>query len=62
MDSRIPRLRRKLAKIPLAQQRSHSFEEERHEFRLAPPLSAARVSQFEAKTQIGADGPPSPWQ
>ncbi|QMU73458.1 SMI1/KNR4 family protein [Streptacidiphilus sp. P02-A3a] len=52
MDSRIPRLRRKLAKVPFVQQRSHSFGEEQHKFRLAPPLSAARVSRFEAETQI----------
>ncbi|MEW2632867.1 SMI1/KNR4 family protein [Streptomyces sp. NPDC048389] len=57
MDSRIPRLRRKLAAIPFAQQRSHSFGEERHEFRLTPPLSAARVSRFEADTQIELPAP-----
>ncbi|MFC1417558.1 SMI1/KNR4 family protein [Streptacidiphilus cavernicola] len=52
MDSRIPRLRRKLAQIPFAQQRSHSFGEEKHQFRLAPPLSAVQVTRFEAEAQI----------
>ncbi len=57
MDSRIPRLRRKLAAIPFTPQRSHSFGEERHEFRLTPPLTAARVSRFEADTQIDLPAP-----
>ncbi|MFJ5607864.1 SMI1/KNR4 family protein [Streptomyces sp. NPDC093221] len=52
MDSRIPRLRRKLAKVPFAPQRSHSFGEEKHQFRLAPPLSAIQVMRFEAEAQI----------
>ncbi|MFD7447131.1 SMI1/KNR4 family protein [Streptomyces sp. NPDC059909] len=49
MDSRIPRLRRKLARIPYAPSRSHSFGEERHEFRLGPCLSKAQADAFEAE-------------
>ncbi|MET9572951.1 SMI1/KNR4 family protein [Streptomyces virginiae] len=52
MDSRIPRLRRKLARIPYTPGRSHSFGEERHEFRLGPRLSAARADAFEAEHDV----------
>lgn len=52
MDSRIPRLRRKLARIPYVYGRSRSFGEERHEFRLGPRLSRARVDAFEAEHDI----------
>ncbi|MCX5207719.1 SMI1/KNR4 family protein [Kitasatospora sp. NBC_00240] len=49
MDSRIPRLRRKLTRIPWTPGRSHSFGEERHEFRLGPRLPKARADAFEAE-------------
>jgi hypothetical protein len=52
MDSRIPRIRRKLARVPFTPQRSYSFGEEHHQFRLGPPLSDARVSAFEADQRI----------
>ncbi|MGW6855144.1 SMI1/KNR4 family protein [Streptomyces xanthophaeus] len=52
MDSRIPRLRRKLARIPYVHGRSRSFGEERHEFRLGPRLSRARADAFEAEHDI----------
>jgi hypothetical protein len=43
MDSRIARVRPKLAKVPYAAMRSHSFGEEKHGFRLEPPLPDAKV-------------------
>ncbi|MGW6571843.1 SMI1/KNR4 family protein [Streptomyces sp. NPDC054945] len=52
MDSRIPRLRRKLARIPFTPGRSHSFGEERHAFRLGPCLLEARVDAFEAEHDV----------
>jgi hypothetical protein len=52
MDSRIARIRRKLAKVPYAALRSHSFGEEKHGLRLAPPLPAAKVAEFEADHHI----------
>ncbi|MFE1292226.1 SMI1/KNR4 family protein [Streptomyces sp. NPDC058751] len=52
MDSRIPRLRRKLAHIPYAPDRSHSFGEERHRFRLGPRLPEARADAFEAEHDV----------
>lgn len=52
MDSRIPRLRRKLARIPYAPIRSHSFGEERHEFRLGPRLPNAQADAFEAEHDV----------
>ncbi|MER5207523.1 SMI1/KNR4 family protein [Streptomyces sp. NPDC002825] len=52
MDSRIPRLRRKLARIPYTPDRSHSFGEERHEFRLGPRLPQARADAFEAEHDV----------
>ncbi|WP_031178075.1 hypothetical protein [Streptomyces sp. NRRL B-3253] len=36
MDPRLPCIRRKLAKVPHAALRSHSFGEEEHRFRLTP--------------------------
>jgi hypothetical protein len=69
VDHRVHRLRRKLAAIPFQPLRSHSFGEERHEFRLGPKLPEARVAAFEAGhgvalpdayrrflTQIGGSG------
>ncbi|MFJ5829419.1 SMI1/KNR4 family protein [Streptomyces sp. NPDC093089] len=52
MDSRIPRLRRKLARIPYTPDRSHSFGEERHRFRLGPRLPEARVDAFEVEHDV----------
>lgn len=52
MDSRIPRLRRKLARIPCAYNRGHSFGEERHEFRLGPCVTQARIDTFETEHDV----------
>ncbi|WP_347879794.1 hypothetical protein [Streptomyces sp. Tu 2975] len=52
MDSRIPRLRRKLAHIRCTPDRSHSFGEERHEFRLGPRLPRAPADAFEAEQDM----------
>ncbi|GHB08669.1 SMI1/KNR4 family protein [Streptomyces termitum] len=52
MDSRIAHIRRKLAKVPYAALRSHSFGEEKHGFRLEPPLPVARIAEFEAEYRI----------
>ncbi|GAA1953336.1 SMI1/KNR4 family protein [Kitasatospora viridis] len=57
MDSRIPRLRRKLARIPHTPGRSHSFGEERHGFRLGPRLPEARAAAFEAEHDVEVPGP-----
>jgi len=57
VDPRIPRIRRKLAEAPYLPNRSHSFGEEHHQFRLAPPLTEQRVAQFEADN--GIDLPPA---
>ncbi|GAA3842963.1 SMI1/KNR4 family protein [Streptomyces phyllanthi] len=52
MDSRIPRLRRKLARISYAPSRSHSFGEERHRFSLGPRLLEAQAAAFEAEHDV----------
>ncbi|MFJ9718982.1 SMI1/KNR4 family protein [Streptomyces sp. NPDC101213] len=52
MDSRIPRLRRKLARIPYAPDRSHSFGEERHAFRLGPRLTKGRADAFQVEHDV----------
>ncbi|MEW1626154.1 SMI1/KNR4 family protein [Streptomyces sp. NPDC089173] len=52
MDPRIPRLRRKLAAIPLQPLRSRSFGEEHHMFRSGPKLPGARVAAIEAERGI----------
>ncbi|MGJ6968089.1 SMI1/KNR4 family protein [Streptosporangium sp. G11] len=52
MDPRIPRLHRKLASLPFQLQRSHSFGEEHHKYRLGPKLSQARIAAFEAEHRI----------
>nr|WTB30663.1 SMI1/KNR4 family protein [Streptomyces sp. NBC_00830] len=57
MDSRIPRLRRKLAHIPYVPNRSCSFGEERHEFRLGPRLPQAELDSFEAEQDIDLPEP-----
>ncbi|GHI48392.1 MULTISPECIES: SMI1/KNR4 family protein [Streptomyces] len=48
MDPRLPCIRRKLAKVPHAALRSHSFGEEEHRFRLTPPLPPSRLDIFES--------------
>ncbi|SOB84850.1 SMI1/KNR4 family protein [Streptomyces sp. 1331.2] len=57
MDSRIIRIRRKLAKVPYAALRSHSFGEEKHRFRLGPPLPDTKVAAFEADHHIELPAP-----
>jgi hypothetical protein len=57
MDSRIARIRRKLVKVPYAALRSHSFGEEKHGFRLAPPSPEAKVAEFEADRHIELPDP-----
>ncbi|MFJ8010704.1 SMI1/KNR4 family protein [Streptomyces fagopyri] len=52
MDSRITRIRSKLAKIPYQAQRSHSVCAERHQFRLGPRISASKADAFEAEHRI----------
>ena len=52
MDSRITRIRSKLAKIPYQAQRSHSVCAERHQFRLGPGISASEADAFEAEHRI----------
>ncbi|WP_217574319.1 SMI1/KNR4 family protein [Streptomyces sp. GbtcB7] len=52
MDPRIPRLRRKLVRIPFQPWRSHSFGEEHHQFRLGPKLTESRIAAFEAEHGI----------
>ncbi|MFB7122881.1 SMI1/KNR4 family protein [Kitasatospora sp. NPDC056273] len=49
MDSRIPRLRRKLARIPYVPDRNYSFGKERHGFRLGPRLTDGRMDAFQAE-------------
>src|SRR3954469_20558610 len=69
MDPRLPRLRAKLAKVTANPHRSRSFGEDKHQFRLGPPLSEERVRSFETDhgielpsafrgflTQLGATG------
>ncbi|MFJ4672735.1 SMI1/KNR4 family protein [Kitasatospora purpeofusca] len=57
MDSRIPRVRRKLAAAPFQPLRSHSFGEEQHQFRLGPQLTEARIAEFESEHAIALPGP-----
>ncbi|MGW1362909.1 SMI1/KNR4 family protein [Streptomyces chartreusis] len=52
MDSRIPRIRSKLAKMQYQAQRSHSACEERHQFRLGPRLNSSEAEAFETKRHI----------
>jgi hypothetical protein len=52
MDPRIPRIRRKLARVQYLPTRSHSFGEESHRFRLGRRLSPARITAFEAVQSI----------
>ncbi|NML50272.1 SMI1/KNR4 family protein [Streptomyces sp. R302] len=52
MDSRITRIRSKLAKIPYQARRSHSMASERHQFRLGPCVSASEADVFEAEHRI----------
>ncbi|MFD5696484.1 SMI1/KNR4 family protein [Streptomyces lasiicapitis] len=53
MDPRLPRLRDKLAAIAANPHRSRSFGEDKHQFRLGPPLSERRVQSFETDHGIG---------
>jgi hypothetical protein len=57
MDSRIARIRRKLAKVPYLPCRSYSFGEEKHGFRLDPPISNAEASRFEVKHSVALPQP-----
>jgi hypothetical protein len=52
MDSRIPRIRSKLAKMPYQAQRSHSVCEERHRFRLGPRINSSEADAFETEHHI----------
>ncbi|WP_329375989.1 SMI1/KNR4 family protein [Streptomyces sp. NBC_01351] len=52
MDSRISRIRSKLAKVPYQAQRSYSVGAERHQFRVGPRVSPARADDFEAEHHI----------
>ncbi|MFF4105676.1 SMI1/KNR4 family protein [Streptomyces sp. NPDC001903] len=52
MDSRIPRIRSKLAKMPYQAQRSHSVCGERHQFRLGPRISPSVADAFEAEHRV----------
>ncbi|RVU27643.1 hypothetical protein EOT10_04810 [Streptomyces antnestii] len=52
MDSRISRIRSKLAKAPYQAQRSHSMGAERHQFRVGPRVSSAQADTFEGKHHI----------
>ncbi|MFE2318151.1 SMI1/KNR4 family protein [Streptomyces sp. NPDC059441] len=57
MDPRIARIRRKLAAIPFQALRSHSFGEEKHQFRLGPKLTSAHIAAFEAEHDIALPDP-----
>ncbi|MER8220646.1 SMI1/KNR4 family protein [Streptomyces sp. NPDC094143] len=57
MDPRIPRIRRKLAAVPYQPQRSHSFGEEHHRFRLGPRSGEARIAAFEFEHRVGLPEP-----
>lgn len=52
MDSRISRIRSKLAKVPYQVQRSHSMGAERHLFRVGPRISSAQADDFEGEHDI----------
>jgi hypothetical protein len=52
MDSRISRIRSKLAKVPYQVQRSYSSGERCHGFRVGPRIRAARVDAFEGEHHI----------
>ncbi|MFD9378258.1 SMI1/KNR4 family protein [Streptomyces sp. NPDC059999] len=52
MDSRISRIRTKLASVPYQAQRSHSMGAERHEFRVGPRVSSVQADAFEAEHHI----------
>ncbi|WP_406274518.1 SMI1/KNR4 family protein [Actinacidiphila glaucinigra] len=47
MDSRIARIRTKLAKMPYQVHRSHSVCGERHQFRIGPRISPSEADAFE---------------
>ena len=52
MDSRIPRIRSKLAKMPYQAQRSRSACGERHQFRLGPRISSSEADAFETEHHV----------
>ncbi len=52
MLDQIERIRRKLATVPQADGRSPSFGEEKHGFRLRPPLTESLVREFEDRHGI----------
>ncbi|MFB7244347.1 SMI1/KNR4 family protein [Streptomyces populi] len=52
MDSRISRIRSKLAKAPYQAQRSHSMGAERHAFRVGPRIGSAQADAFEDEHHI----------
>ncbi|QIY93137.1 hypothetical protein HEP87_01565 [Streptomyces sp. S1D4-11] len=52
MDSRISRIRSKLAKVPYQVRRSHSMGAERHAFRVGPRISSAQAADFEGEHHI----------
>lgn len=52
MDHRIDRIRRKLALIPHQPHRSHSFGEERHQFRRGPKLTGRQIAELEHRLAI----------
>jgi hypothetical protein len=53
MDRRIARIRRKLACIPYLGHRSHSFGEEKHQFRRGPTLTSRQLAEFEQHLAVG---------
>ncbi|AOS66143.1 SMI1/KNR4 family protein [Actinoalloteichus hymeniacidonis] len=57
MDPRLGHIGRKLAQVPYAPLRSHSFGEQVHRFRLDAPLSRTAVAEFEAGHGIELPGP-----
>ena len=52
MLDQIERIRRKLATVPQADGRSRSFGEEKHGYRLRPPLGESQVADFEDRHGI----------
>ena len=56
MDHRIARIRRKLAAIPYQVHRSHSFGEEKHQFRRGPRLTSQQLGEFERRLAVELPG------
>lgn len=57
MDSRIARIRRKLAQAPYQPGRSHSFGEEKHRFLLGPALTTRQLAAFEQRLALDLPEP-----